>query len=1635
MAKVFISYRQVAPDLAIARSLYYRLRELEHDVFFDREHIKPGAQWDAEIQAHLRETEWFVPIISSTYFHSEYIAKEMRLAEEMRRSGALQGILPINVAFDGIPSTEDGRAVAALQAIKWRSEEDTSTVVEAVAQQIPSPLILVKGMRPFEVTDAEAFLKLGRQAELETFLAQVSARPSPLLLIHGTSGSGKTSFLRAGVMARLLKDGVPVRLLREPFPPTWEQLAPKGEKVVLIDQFEQLLAHLGRHPEECGTFKAGLAQSLQERPDTTWVLCLRDEYRTAFETVLPSWSRRTTRFPLLSFTPSAAARVLGGLLESAQVEHTPAFLKALCQELAEDTPPTVKPALLQLIAQRCRDQKRTLDQAHWERLRAGSGSLFEVHVRESVLSRLRGPVRRRNAARVLRTLTAGELKSTPRLLAEAAREAAVSEATARSVLESAADSRARIVNVEVDAEAQTSYQLVHDLFAGAIERVHRDEARRWELWGRSALAVVLGGLLLLTLGLWSQAVEQKQLAEKGRQEAEAMSRRVLAGKLTAQARSLLDTEPQRALLLLLEALRVTSAPDEQGTPEAEQELRGALSRIGGTSLRLRASRKIQQLSVGRHWLAVAFARGAAMCRLGVAQQERDCQLMEVDTYDFVGVGPADRWLITRGTSSGLKLWALNAEGKASASTVELTPSQPGQPLVLSDDRERLVFSGSDGRLRTVDLSMLEPVEQVLVQGAQSPVEALGLSSDGRWLAASVKAKGPAESSRIQVWDLDARTSAPRLSFTPGTQAKVETVSISGDGRWLVTWGRQVQGSETAPAYNQLWDLRNAAKPLPARSPAPGELGSIPAVFSLDSQWLAASGFATGSVRLFSLVPEVTRAEPLQLSGSGNVEELRFTADGAWLIGRPKGLALTLQAWFLEPLRVSNPEASRVWSMTLRGHELPISGLALGEGGQWLVSHAQESELRMWPLSGPTPGVQPLPLGKALSASTGASAWPREPQGRWLLTTHTTPLLWDLDHLDADGPFQVSLSPEPRWQTVRPSPDDRWLVGEGHDGWLQVLFLEGGRDWQRLQEGDLQRSSFSPDGRWLMAVSSLQPPRFWELRDGSAREHTWTLPAPEAEVTGFAFVPGGEEVLLLRGGRLLRLVLAGSEAGHVTPLDCDGHSIEELVSSPDGRWALGRVSSPGISDDGAGVQACVWSLAGLAGVPRRLRGISALRGVAFTPDSRGLVTLSQTARSAAQAPMGNIDMVRHRADLRYWPLSRVDLDAVHVRQVLMPPLPEGEPWSPSFSADGEWLYLSRCGALKDDLDWMGAQRGCLVPVHAPSQQPPTPILFGGTGHFSVDGKWFAAMSTRIEVWELLPHSTAQERGSLRAPRKKDLTVMAFSQDGRWIAASDSQSIWLWPLKPGAATGEPVVVQAHAEVLELHFTRDSRWLLSTEREKTSSEVTAVQVWASPVGGDMLRELTRRAVGRNMRFGEWIDAMGEAPYQKTFEAFPTDEEQVSYELSNAQFFSRQGYTDAARERYERMVALALELRDNGNIFPACIIGSLDGFASTVMPICEMLVSLNPDDLSMRLPRGIARAQLGDYAGAIEDLRAHIQSIQETGREGLWGSQVYGWVDALSAGRNPFVSLTFDKIMEPGMRALFSTDAGAAGAALPQP
>jgi WD40 repeat protein len=1593
MARVFISYRHVDPDQVIALSLYRRLQALDHDVFLAEERLKVGMEWDPAILAHVRDADWFIPLLSSTFFKSRYIEKEMRLAMERLREGALQGILPINVAFDGVPSSEAGKAMLAFQSLKWREDADTARIVEEIAQRIPPPLVLVKGMRPFEVTDARAFLTLGRQAELDAFLALLKARPSPLLLIHGTSGSGKTSFLRAGVMARLLNEGTPVRLVREPRPPKWDILAPGDGSLVFVDQFEQLLAHLGRHPEESGAFVDGLERCIAEKPGATWVLCLRDEYRTAFETVLPAWAGRATRFPLLSFAPPVAARVLAGLLDSAQVEYQPSFLEPLCVELAEGTPPTVKPALLQMLAQRCKEQRLALTPPGWAQLREGSGSLFEAHIRQSVLGRLRGPVARGNATRVLRTLTAGDLKSAPRRLGEVAQAAEVPEDKARDVLEAAADPHARVVHIEADAEARESYQLVHDLFAGAIERVHRDEARRWELWGRSAVAVVLAGLLVLALVLRSQAESQREQAEAGRKRAEAMSRRVFASKLTSQARTLLDWEPQRALLLLSEAVKASADHQEPVFPDAEKELRKALSQVGGLSLRFASGPKTQ-LAVGQRWFAVTVPAGFHLCRFGAASVTQDCVAVEAeDTYDFIGLGARDRWLITRGPRTGLKLWMLE-EGKVSLSPYTLSPAAVrSKALVLSDDGTRLAIAGEDDLLRVVDLSAVAPSEQVLGPGVLPLVKAMAFSPGGHWLAVSVQVKGSPEASRVHAWNV-AASPTPVVSFVPGAMAHVKALSISTDGRWLVTWGsgRSERGTE----HNQLWDLGNPRKPVHARSPGSEELGPVLARFSPDGKWLAANEFTTLHPRLFRLDPEAHTSESYVLSEAVEGFELRFSVDGQWLVGSAYGSS-AVQLWSLRDLWHGVPLSDVDFeTQVLRGHEASVSALVFSLDGRWLVTNAVGDGLRMWPLDRLLPGVQPVMLGASSYSVPGGPSWLPESGGRPLFTSGPVPTLWEFGALRAPEPVRFEADPGLEWSGVQQSPRGRWLAGAGEGGVLHLMDLARERRWLPLKETPTRQFGFSPDERWLIALSEEGQLRLWELRDDGPVQLSRTLPGPETAVTDFRFVPGRPEVWLLRDGKLLGLSLAASGGDTLHSLDCAGRPMGGLTVSADGHWLFASDSTSGAAADAANkVQGCVWRLE--ADGPREgrlLQGMGPLLGGVFTPDSRALLTLTLEGQAST-------------AELRAWSLD-MKLDDWRT-----PPRPllagvessGGSDWNPAMSPTGGWLFLPGCGQ----------QESCLLPLRASGT--PRPVRLGAQytqGLFSPDGKRIALRNEtegRIDFWAFRSRSLAEPEMSLEASFLRQIgDDMAFSPDGHWLATENGNSVRLWPLTASSTSREPIEVRAFGgdddrAFMGLAFTPDSQWLISREVHPSSSSGETLILVAIPVGPELLLALAARTAGRNLDMEEWRQAHGDTvAYRKTFSFFPAEGMAVFDALSWGIKLAREGRAREAQQHVSEAVAWATELRNDYTDREVCRGGISHGFASVVLPLCER--NLDPDPESAfysRGSRGIARALTGNHVGAAEDLRAYADWLKAKGRAGDLASRAEEWAEALSRGQNP--------------------------------
>ena len=108
----------------------------------------------------------------------------------------------MNLAYNGDPPPAVRDVISQIQYFNWRGPDDTPQLCEEIATGLPASEVLVKGMRPFSTTDEKSFSQLGRDDEVAAFLL-LKESPTPCILLHGVSGAGKTSFLKAGIAPRL----------------------------------------------------------------------------------------------------------------------------------------------------------------------------------------------------------------------------------------------------------------------------------------------------------------------------------------------------------------------------------------------------------------------------------------------------------------------------------------------------------------------------------------------------------------------------------------------------------------------------------------------------------------------------------------------------------------------------------------------------------------------------------------------------------------------------------------------------------------------------------------------------------------------------------------------------------------------------------------------------------------------------------------------------------------------------------------------------------------------------------------------------------------------------------------------------------------------------------------------------------------------------------------------------------------------------------------------------------------------------------------------------------------------------------------------------------------------------------------
>lgn len=338
MTTLFISHSSA--DNAAAARLRERLRErgyLSLFLDFDPEQgIQAGRDWEQELYLKLRQCQALLILCSPASMSSQWCFGELVYA---RAEG--KPVLPLVLAPCELPfvlarlqtldfTEQDGRAYERLFNALEANGLDPAGSFPWDPKRPPYP-----GLAPFEAEDAAVFF--GRGAEIsaaqEALNRVLRRNDTRLVLILGSSGAGKSSLLRAGLLPRLAVGGEDFRLIG-PFRPAGHPLTelaaaidpatrsrdpqalrsligspaqgdpmPAAGVLLAIDQLEE--AFTQGDPEESRAFLELVRTLITDRDaSVTVVATLRSDYLGALQ-----------QHPALSgFPMDAAEKVLVGPL-------------------------------------------------------------------------------------------------------------------------------------------------------------------------------------------------------------------------------------------------------------------------------------------------------------------------------------------------------------------------------------------------------------------------------------------------------------------------------------------------------------------------------------------------------------------------------------------------------------------------------------------------------------------------------------------------------------------------------------------------------------------------------------------------------------------------------------------------------------------------------------------------------------------------------------------------------------------------------------------------------------------------------------------------------------------------------------------------------------------------------------------------------------------------------------------------------------------------------------------------------------------------------------------------------------------------------------------------------------------------
>ena len=450
--------------------------------------------------------------------------------------------------------------------------------------------------------------------------------------------------------------------------------------------------------------------------------------------------------------------------------------------------------------------------------------------------------------------------------------------------------------------------------------------------------------------------------------------------------------------------------------------------------------------------------------------------------------------------------------------------------------------------------------QLALVGHNGAVVAAAFSPDGTRVVTESR------DNTARLWD--ARTGAPLATLSGHTNS----AAFSPDGTRVLT------ASDDDAA--RLWDARTGA----ALATLSGHTGAVySAAFSPDGTRIVTAS-RDNTARVWDAR---TGAALATLSGHTNrVHSAAFSPDGTRVV------------------TASDDDTARLWDArtgaplaTLFGHTDPVYSAVFSPDGTRVVTASFDRTARLWDAR------TGAPLATLSGHTDQVYSAAFSPDGTRVVTASQdkTSRLWDawtgaaLATLSGhtDGVNSAAFSPDGT-RVVTASQDKTSRLWDARTG-AALATLSGHTDW-------VHNAAFSPDGTRVVTASQDKTARLWDARTGAALA---TLSGHTAALSGAAFSPDGTRVVTASVDHTARLWDAWTGAALAT---LSGHTdwVHSAAFSPDGT----RVATA--SSDHT---ARLWDARTGAALATLSGHTDWVHSAAFSPDGTRVVTASSddTAR--------------------------------------------------------------------------------------------------------------------------------------------------------------------------------------------------------------------------------------------------------------------------------------------------------------------------------------------------------------------------------------------------------------------------------------